>query len=114
MSTDIPSSEQLRNLYYELKKKHLSYLLPLESELPDCLKYNNRDEYRTTITMILSEQMSDYELSAALGPFFRDYPNLASLRHIMNSQEAKKILRKYGFATEGSRWEHNVASVLCV
>jgi endonuclease III len=63
--------------------------------------------------MILSEETSDYDLSIALGKFFKDYSDINSLKHLGSWDEARTLLKQYGFRTNGYKAKRNVDRFLC-
>ena len=82
-----PSKEELIRAYDWLdKESHPHNLLPLETRLPDELKWKSRDEYRIIMSMILSGAVSDKRLSKCLGTLFRKHPDFGSFRNIEKFQ----------------------------
>jgi len=77
-----PDKKALLHVYQELHKKHPHDLLPLETALPKELQPENRDKYRTCMTMILSGGNSDKRLAICLGKLFRRHPDFESLRNL--------------------------------
>lgn len=104
---DEKSKGKLKELYGRLINYHPHDLLALESRLPSSLRCNQRDKYRTVITMILSQGTNDRKLSQSLGCFFGKYPNLNDLQNITR-QELETVLAACGFTTKGYAGQYNV------
>ncbi len=101
------SIRKSKELYEQLFNDHPHDLLALETRLPSSLRYNQRDKYRTVITMILSQETSDWKLFRSLKGFFGKYPNVNDLQNITR-QELKTVLAACGFTTKGYAGEYNV------
>jgi hypothetical protein len=102
-----PDTDSLVSLYRELRAGHKRNLLLLETELSGELQPRSRDQYRIIMTMILSQRTSDYELSVALGRLFWDCPDMNSFGNLNSWNEAKALLKSYGFQVDGPA-EYNV------
>jgi hypothetical protein len=87
-----PDRDTLVTLYHELKDEHPGDLLPLETELPSELQRHSRDQFRTVLTMILSERSNDHNLSKALGRLFQRYPDFGALQFLSRQQIVERIL----------------------
>lgn len=96
-----PDKDALLDAYWRLYKKHPKHLLRLETELPDQLKWESRDEYRIIMTMILSQRIDDHSLSISLGKLFSVHPAMESLRDVITWNDAKDLLKGYGFMVDG-------------
>ncbi len=97
----LPGRDALVDTYRRLLDKHPHARLPLESALPAKLRPEKRDKYRTTMTMILSQEIADYDLSIALGKLFWDYPDMNRIRNLDSWDGARGVLRDYGFKVDG-------------
>jgi len=95
--------EQFKELYNRLRNGHPSDILPLESQLPTILRYNQRDNYRTIVTMILSQGTDDWSLSRSLGKFFQKYRNIDDFHEVKDQSELEAILTKHGFKANDGR-----------
>jgi len=95
-----PSKEELLEAYCLLYKMHPHDLIPLESELPIELQPESRDKYRIIMTMILSDRTWDCSLLMSLGKLFSDCPNMNSFKDLGNWNDAKDLLKKYGFEVD--------------
>mgnify|MGYP001097426880 CR=1 FL=1 len=96
-----PNKYALLDAYSRLYKKHPKHLLPLETELPNQLKWESRDEYRIIMTMILSQRIDDRSLSVSLGKLFSAHPTIESLRDLITWNDAKDLLVRCGFKVDG-------------
>lgn len=112
--SSLPDKDALLNAYWRLYHTHPKYVLRLETELPYQLRRESRDEYRIIVTMILSEETADYDLSIALGKFFSDHPDMDSLKRLGSWDEARSLLKRYGFRTGGYRAKRNVDRFFCL
>ena len=107
MNNKSSSKKELLEAYHRLDSNHPHDLLLLETRLPQELQYQRRDGYRIIVTMILSQRIGDYRLSASLGELFGDYPALESLCDLTTWKAVKDLLRRYGFQVDGPA-EYNV------
>lgn len=104
---NLSDKDVLLDAYWRLHKKHPKHLLPLETKLPNQLKWESRDAYRIIMTMILSQRTDDHSLSVSLGKLFSAHPAIGSLRGLITWNDAKDLLRGYGFKVDGPA-EYNV------
>ena len=88
-----PDKKTLLHVYQELHKRHRHDLLPLETALPEELRPEKRDKYRTCMTMILSGGNSDKRLVVCLGKLFRRHPDFRSLGNL-NKEGVERLLGK--------------------
>ncbi len=86
-----PDGNRLLDCCRRLQLVHLHKLLPLESALPVELRPEGRDKYRTTMTMILSQGISDRRLAQRLAQLFKEYPSFESLRSL-DRQGIRRLL----------------------
>ena len=95
-STSIATSRDIVNLYRTLYAEHPHHLLPLETSLPEELKFDYRDQYRIILTMILSQRMGDLQLINCLVKLFSRYPDFESLKPLTQTQ-IRGVLSDAGF-----------------
>jgi len=102
-----PDTEALVDAYWQLDRMHPDHSyhsLPLESALPAELRAEKRDKYRTIMTMILSQGMTDMRLAKSLGRLFKIHPDFESLRNLEKHQ-VKPLLREVGIGlNDPDRW----------
>jgi len=96
-----PSKKELLETYRQLYKTHPHDLLLLETQLPVGLRPESRDKYRIIIAMILSDRTWDYTLLMSLGKLFDECPNINSFKDLRSWNDAKDLLKKYGFQVDG-------------
>jgi len=91
-----PSRQELLKIYDQLDKEmHRHYLLPLETRLPCELRYESRDEYRITMTMILSQGTKDKPLAKSLSKLFKRITNFDALRGL-KKRDIEQLLHASG------------------
>jgi hypothetical protein len=94
-SDSVAKSREIIKLYQKLHSEHPHELLPLETSLPEELKFESRDKYRIILTMILSQRMGDLQLINCLVKLFSNYPNFESLRLLPGRTSAVCIGRRW-------------------
>ena len=101
--SSLPSRDALVDAYWQLHRMHPQHLVRLESAspgqlpLPEELRHESRDKYRTIMTMTLSSGTSDKRLSQCLGGLFKMHPSFDSLRNL----EKSEITRLLGSNSNG-------------